>query len=283
MRIAIIISVAVGLCRAQTPMAHGPQFEVASIKPSAMPLTNHAFTMSDTRVDLGSMPLSYLIHVAYKVEPYQISGPEWLATTRYDIVAKLPEGATKQQIPEMLQALLEDRFKFTAHHEPVEQKVYALVTGKNGPKLKDAAADNHLDTEFLNGRAVVERTTTEEGDGYWTISGARADPSGTRLFDAPRITMPEFALSLTRYVDLPVVDMTGLNGYWHVTLDVPLPVRQGSMVAQARAAAGLPAPDPAGDVSISASVQKLGLALEKRTAPIDHLVIDHAEKTPTEN
>jgi uncharacterized protein (TIGR03435 family) len=283
MRIAIFITVAIGVCQAQTPVAHGPQFEVASVKPSAMPITNHAFTMSDTRVDLGSMPLSYLLHVAYSVEPYQISGPDWLATARFDIVAKLPAGATKGQIPEMFQALLEDRFKLSVHHAAVEQKVYALIPGKNGPKLKDAAADNHLDPEFLNGRGVVQRDGTEEGDGYWTTSVAKAEPGGTRVFDAPRITMPEFARTLMRYLDQPVVDMTGVTGYWHVTLDVPRPARQPAVQIQARAEAGLPAPDPTGDVSLPASVQKLGLVLEKRTAPIDHLIVDHVEKTPTEN
>ncbi len=267
MRIATLVTVVIGVCHAQTPVAHRAQFEVASIKPSAMPSPNHAYTMSDTRVDLGSMPLSYLIHVAYNVEPYQISGPDWLATARFDIVAKLPEGATKKQIPEMFQALLAERFKLTVHHEPVEQKVYALIAGKNGPQLTDAAVDNHPDPEFLNGRGVMEKTDTEEGDGYWTISVARADPSGTRVFDAPRITMSEFALSLMRYVDLPVVDMTGLNGYWHVTLDVPRPPSRRPMPAPPRAEAGLPAPDPTGDVPISLSVQKLGLTLEKRNRP----------------
>ena len=83
----------------------------------------------------------------YKVELYQISGPDWITTSRFDVQATLPAGATKAQIPEMLQALLADRFGLTLHREPKEQSVYALLIGKGGPKLKEGAADNtHLDT-----------------------------------------------------------------------------------------------------------------------------------------
>lgn len=75
---------------------------------------------------------------AYGVKPYQITGPDWLATMRFDIVAKMPEGS-KKDAPKMLQALLEERFKLTTHRASAEHPVLALVVGKGGPKLKASA------------------------------------------------------------------------------------------------------------------------------------------------
>ncbi len=77
-------------------------------------------------------PLEY----AYGVKPYQITGPDWMATTRFDIVAKMPQGSTKDDAPKMLQSLLEDRFNLMAHRASAEHPVLALVMGKGGPKLK---------------------------------------------------------------------------------------------------------------------------------------------------
>jgi uncharacterized protein (TIGR03435 family) len=105
--------------------------------------------------------------------------------------------------------------------------------------------------------------------------------NGRKVFDAPRITMPELARMLMPYVEDPVIDMTGLKGVWQVVdLEVPREVSLPGMLA------GLGVPVPASDpegVSIFASVQKLGLLLDHRKAPVEHLVVDHAEKVPTEN
>ncbi|SPE39658.1 hypothetical protein SBA3_3340001 [Candidatus Sulfopaludibacter sp. SbA3] len=76
---------------------------------------------------------------AYSVKRSQISGgPSWLDSERFDIVAKVPEGATKEQVKVMLQNLLAERFKLTLHRETKEQPMYALVVGSKGPKLKDS-------------------------------------------------------------------------------------------------------------------------------------------------
>jgi len=272
MRIAIMIAVAAGFCRSQT------RFEVASLKPSPTPPTHMAYVMNDSTVDLGTISLKILIQVAYRMEPYQVSAPDWMVTTRFDILAKLPAQANKTQIPEMLQALLAERFGLLVHREAKEQQVYALVVGKDGPKLKDGAADNsHPDmAKFLDGRRLLSKIDTE--DGFWTMT--QLDEH--RFFDAPRMTMPELAHTLKDYVDDPVVDMTGLTGAYQVSLEVPT-VRQMRAVRNASAATAGVASDPDGGVSVFASVQKLGLVLEHRKAPVEHLVVDHAEKVPTEN
>lgn len=272
MRIAIIMAVAAGLCQAQT------RFEVASVKLSPMPPTHMAYTMNDSTVDFGALSLKFLIQTAYRMEPYQIVSPDWMATTRFDILAKLPAGANKTQIPEMLQALLAERFGLTVHRESKEQQVYALVVGRDGPKLKDGAANNsHPDlAKFLEGRRLLSKIDTE--DGFWTMT--QIDEH--RFFDAPRMTMPELARTLKDYFDDPVVDLTGLTGAYRVSLEVPT-VRQMRAAQNASATAAGVASDPDGGISVFASVQKLGLALEHRKAPVEHLVVDHAEKAPTEN
>ena len=272
MRTVIIIAVAAGLCQAQT------RFEVASVKPSPTPPTHRAYTMNDSTVDLGAISLKILIQIAYRMEPYQVTAPDWMATTRFDILAKLPAGANKTQIPEMLQALLAERFGLAVQHEPKEQQVYALAVGKDGPKLKEGAADNsHPDmAKFLEGRRLLGKINTE--DGFWTMT--QLDEH--RFFDAPRMTMPELARTLKDYVDDPVVDMTGLTGAYQVSLEVPT-VRQMRAARNAGPAAAGVASDPDGGVSVFASVQKLGLTLEHRKASVEHLVVDRAEKVPTEN
>ncbi len=97
----------------------GPAFEVASVKPAA-PLDRSqmlsgqmhvGMKIDAARVDIGGMSLADLIRVAYRVKPYQVSGPDWMAPERFDVLAKMPEGATREQVPEMLQALLAERFK----------------------------------------------------------------------------------------------------------------------------------------------------------------------------
>ena len=79
---------------------------------------------------------------AYEVKGYQITGPKWLDSERFDIVAKIPKGATKEQFQMMLQNLLAERFKLTLHRETKELPIYALVVGKGGPKMKETVDDD---------------------------------------------------------------------------------------------------------------------------------------------
>lgn len=135
------------------PVVH-PQplaFEVASVKTAADPemvpmfcivpcAPGERLTVVGSRVDIRFMSLYKLIVTAYGIKPYQVSGPDWMRSPKFDIAAKMPDGVSKARLPEMLQALLAERFKLSIHRESKEQPVYALVVGKNGPKLKESAA-----------------------------------------------------------------------------------------------------------------------------------------------
>ena len=305
----------------------GWAFEVATIRPAKMPTPADVMSgkmhvgmkVDLARVDIGFMSLTEMICKAYNIKNYQVSGPDWMGGMggqRFDILAKMPEGATKDQVPEMLQALLADRFKLAMHRESKEHPIYALVVGKGGPKMKEAAADPPVPPAVAKSDAApgdpgaepapakdsspqIKFKATGEGSGTATVRGPDGNAkmtfstSGMHMeFEA--MTMDKFAETLTPFLDKPVVDMTELKGNYLVVLDLSMEDlknvgrRFGMAMPGAGAASGdtnaLPSDavsDPAG--SVFKSVQALGLKLESRKAPLDQIVIDHIEKMPTEN
>jgi uncharacterized protein (TIGR03435 family) len=307
---------AIGICLAftlgapgQTPAA-APTFDVASIKPSA-PVTPamaasgkiHAgLKITANRVDIGMFSLTDLICKAYDVKQYQVSGPDWMGAQRFDIVANLPEGATKEQVPQMLQTLLADRFKLTIHRDKKEHAVYALVVGKGGLKMKESEKDPNAPQSAATGSGSSEVTLSRgpkgaivsDGEGGQTKMTMGADGKTMHL-ETSKMSMAKMAEALSRFVDRPVVDMTELKGDYQVALDLSM---QDMLDAARRAGAPVPpgpgprgrdagaladaASDPSGG-SVFASIQALGLKLEPRKSSIDLIVIDHAEKMPTEN
>jgi uncharacterized protein (TIGR03435 family) len=146
--LACLASVASGFAQ-QT--AGKPAFEVASIKPSDPNPSNRIFVgmkADADRVLYTNITLKDCVRAAYRVRDFQIQGPDWMNSARFDINAKLPAGASVEQIPEMLQNLLTERFGMALQHGTKERSVYALVAGKEGPKLKPAVAstDNEEQT-----------------------------------------------------------------------------------------------------------------------------------------
>jgi uncharacterized protein (TIGR03435 family) len=307
-------------------------FDVASVRPSApldmaklaadmqagrMP--NVGIHVNGLRAEYNYLTLKDLITVAYKVKPFQITGPAWLATQRFDVVAKMPEGSTKDDAPKMLQALLAERFKLEVHRDTQEHPVLALVVAKGGAKLKEspaAGAPIDPDAPLKPGEMKMEgpdgqvRMTTNKDGSFTENMGVKGTVSGkmdaatqTMHLNADTLTMDGFADMLTTVLQMggggskQVVDMTQLKGNFQVSLDLSL----ADIMAMARAqgadipvgapgggAAGSASPaaasDPGGGGStVYASVEKLGLKLEPRKAPVEQLVVDHAEKTPTEN
>jgi len=310
---ALVLSA--GTIAAQTPAASGVSFEVASIKPAA-PLDpvkiaqqmqqgippHVGMKIDNARVDIGYMSITDITAAAYKVKAYQIVGPDWMASQRFDILAKLPDGATKDQVPEMLQNLLAERFKLAIHREKKDQAVYELSVGKNGPKLKESPPDPALpaDAEAGGGTAPkIVPLVKNEGNGSVTVSGgaggtARVQmmPNGQMHLEASKMTMAQLADSLTKFLGRPVVDKTGLAGNYQVSLDLSMEDLRAAAASAgvnvprvpAAAAAGntTSAPDPSGS-SLFANIQDLGLKLDSRKDPVDMIVIDHLEKVPTEN
>jgi uncharacterized protein (TIGR03435 family) len=300
--------------------AAGPTFDVATIK-AAGPLQAQAaagklhvgMNVDAAMVNIGFMSLADLIPVACAVKPYQVSGPNWMKENRFDILAKMPEGATKDQVPQMLQALLTERFKMVAHRDSKEQPVYALVVGKNGPKLKDSAPDAdappvEASPQAKNGGAPImsmpEGQVRIAGDGKGAVVSGGAigptrvsmGPNGTMHLESAKITLQAFADLLTRFMDRPVVDMTEIKGTYEIGLNLSMSdlinVARSSGLVPAGAGIGgrdggagpaVAASDPSGAGSLFDAVQALGLKLEPRKSAVDTIVIDHLEKMPTDN
>jgi uncharacterized protein (TIGR03435 family) len=247
------------------------------------------------RVDFSDVSLAELIRAAYRVRLYQISGPEWITTTRFDVLAKLPDGAKSDQVPEMLQTLLAERFHLVLHDSSKEMPVYALVIGKDGSKLTESAPDNAADGNVAGADSFPARgggrspMTAEGPNGSARMS---AGPSGLHV-DLKRMTLPNMIDWLSRFTDRPVVDMTGLTGRYDLALDVSRDemmnaARNAGLALDAggggggRRGGGNAAVEPEGD-SVFTSVAKAGLKLEPRRLPVTLLVVDHMDKTPTEN
>ena len=114
-----------------------PRFEVASIKPAAPNQRGMMIRpLPGGRIEVNNMSLKELMVMAYRVQPFQISGAEgWIGSAHYDISAK-PESATKMsEVRPMLQALLADRFALKFHRETKELPIYALVVARKDGKL----------------------------------------------------------------------------------------------------------------------------------------------------
>jgi uncharacterized protein (TIGR03435 family) len=224
-----------------------------------------------------NVSLKDCIRVAYRVKDFQVEGPDWLNGARFDIVAKLPAGASKDQIPDMLQDLLAERFKLAVHRGTKEHAIYALIVAKNGPKLKPAEAT-------LPDQA---RKPTNIGKGDAPPLGAmmmRFDPSGMHL-RAPSATLSNFADMLSRFSERPVVDMTGIQGRYDFDLAFAPETMRG-MPPPLPGGGERPGPDnntaePA--PSMSEAVQRYGLKLEPRKGPLEIITVDHIDRVPTEN
>jgi uncharacterized protein (TIGR03435 family) len=135
-RAAFLLSLSCGLL-AQASL----EFEAVSIKPAAaegVPPGLHGGpgTSSPGQINYGAVTWKELVQRAYRMAGYQIAGPPWLATKRFDVVAKLPPGATNEQVSAMFEKLLRERFALAAHPENREMPVYELVVGKNGPNSR---------------------------------------------------------------------------------------------------------------------------------------------------
>lgn len=259
-------------------------FEVASIRPAKpMPMGKMRILMSHDAGMLRytNVSLKDCIRVGYRVKDFQIKGPDWIGSARFDIMAKLPAGSSEDQIPEMLEALLADRFKLKLHHDTKERAIYALVVAKGGPKLKPAEVP-------AAGPAATGGNFAKGGPPRNAMM-MRMDTGGVHL-RAPSATLSTLAEMISRFTDRPVVDMTGINGQYDFDLVFSPETMRGMSVAihgpmppPPGAGASPPAApvEPAG--SIHDSVRPYGLKLQSRKAPVDMLIVDQIERMPTEN
>jgi uncharacterized protein (TIGR03435 family) len=324
-----IVMLSVGVLMAQDTQGQF-SFDVASIKP-APPFSLdkmlsgqiHVGSIKGSEADFQFVSLMDLLAYGYRVKTYQVAGPAWVRDGRWDIKAKLPEGAPPDRVPDMMLSLLIERFKLVTHHETRESPAYELIIDKGGPKFKEAPpqddsavakapAEAVSSTFSLGGFPAGGGNMNFRNDGRGVITGGpngttrvSQNPNGGMRLEISRMTMPSLANMLTPFVDRPVIDATGLQGNYQVALDLPfqsmLSVIQ-NLAGTSAFQGGFPAfpgggfpgfggapggggTGPASDptASIFQSIQQLGLKLQPGRAPVDTIVIDHLEKTPIDN
>jgi uncharacterized protein (TIGR03435 family) len=168
-------------------------FESVSVKPFTPQDEDSAPLRDPGSMVYSNVSLKLLLTAAYSVRPDQISGPASLDTERYDIAAKPPKGATKDQVPAMLKNLLADQFHLAVQIEDRPRTGYVLLVGKNGPKLRRTQAITGVD---------------------FSVSADHIDISGA--------TLPAFASQLAAFIGHPVADQTGLEGSYDFRLNVTM-------------------------------------------------------------
>lgn len=238
------------------------------------------------RITYTSVSLASVLLRAYDVKPFQLAGPEWIWSERYDILATLPPGTTTEQFQAMLQKLLAERFRLAVHHEARALQGYELVSGKSGPKLKasvETAAESgalpndppsppKVDTNgfpILNapGMAMMEGVRNKAVVSYLT---AKAQP------------LRALVERLSREFRMPIADKTGLTGKYDFTLEFA-PQPPGALPPPP-SVEGLPSgADDSAPNLINAVQEQLGLKLTPSRITVDVLVVDRAERVPTEN
>jgi len=223
--------------------AAAPQFEVASIKPSAEPPGSSGITTKKGRLTAQNVTLKRCIRGAYGVPEIQIlGGPPWIGDDRYFIEATAAGPVGDPELSVMLQALLAERFKLALHRETRALPGYALLVGK-GLKAKRSDPDSESRTNYSQ-----------------------------KSIQAERCTMAQLAQKLSDALHTPVADLTAISGAFDFTLEWTPDDMKAALGGNA----------PFGPSIFAALQEQLGLRLESRKVPTGVVVIDHAER-PSEN
>lgn len=271
----VLLGMNVAIIRAQSPK----KFEVASVRraeiPSnafgvpVFPTTGGVGTSSPGRITYRGTWLPPLIAEAFGVRTDQVTGPAWLTTERYDIVANIPPGATKDDFKLMLADLLRERFRLQFHMDSNIRPIYVLRAGKNGPTLKPTErrvddADPTVGGVDAEGCPIVSPN----------YKGMVSRPlPGMMCWTARDVSSADLARHLEQRAGRPVVDETGLTGRYDFKIRYEVLGRGGEPVAAADRAPSV----------FTAVEEQLGLKLEPSTQSFPALIIDSIEREPTEN
>jgi uncharacterized protein (TIGR03435 family) len=257
-----------------TANAQTPVFEAATIKPSPPP-DGHGVTVGcdggpGTRdpglLKCENMTLAMLVSRAFDINFDQMESPAWMMEARYNITARIPSGTTKEQMLPMWQQLLAERFHLAVHREPRVVQKYELLTGNGGARFK---ASSDEPTPVDEPHAHGPNKTDSDGFPELARPGMISMNGRFRLWQT-RMTMAQLARTIAAQLRRPVSDQTGLNGEYDIRLFW----------------AGEPSPGAelsTGPTLVRAVQDQLGLRLQATRGPVDFLVVDRADKQPTEN
>jgi len=270
-----------------------PKFEAADIHVSAkttgpMGGFGRAAPVRNGRYEIKNATMVDLIRFAYGFENDKVlGGPSWLELDRFDVVAKVPADSNSDMNKQMLQALLEERFKLVARKETKPLPAYALVVGKK-PLMKEADGTEQTGCRPKPssgpgpggpgpGGAAVMRLTMMTSDGGGQPQTFTLGPGGTIEYNCRNQSMEQFAANLKGMIGnnlgtSPVRDETGLKGVWNFDLNYSIGFVFG------------PGGDDANRISIFTAVEKqLGLKLEERQVPTPVITVDSVNRLPSPN
>jgi uncharacterized protein (TIGR03435 family) len=263
-----------------------PAFEVTSVK------TNKSADMRGMRMQslpggrfsAANLPLRFIIVTAYNL-PFQsmrlLGGPDWINSEKFDIEAKAGDGMIPAGLPDqdrqekmrlMLQSFLADRFKLAIRRETREQTQYALVVGKNGPKLQKAKIEEKDCPEVPTGEVSCHGFNGGQGRGLHGKS----------------VNMADLVKFVENWTDHPVVDNTGIQGLYDIETEGWIPMRGPPPRPATDASPGAAPSKEEADMSeptrhtLFTVLEKLGLGLKQQKGPVEMYVIDHVER-PTGN
>lgn len=251
-----LVGVCIGLLTAeglaQVPAGDKLAFEAASVKRNESGSTNGGVGLRPGGYLAANTLLRTMIVHAYHLKPLQVvGGPDWIGSDRFDVQARAAQGSSDDDLFQMVQTLLAERFKLVVHHEVRELPIYALVRvradGKLGPRLRPSASDCSAGTNPCGMYA------TSYGDRGGTITTKSR-------------TLDDLALSLGGMLDRTVANRTELDGRYEMDLS------WGGDSRTAPSMASNSAP-----MVFTAIQEQLGLKLEPSRGPVDVLVIDHVE------
>jgi uncharacterized protein (TIGR03435 family) len=268
-----------------------PSFEVATIRPSLNAPRQAVAAVgstSDSQFRIAGLTLKDYISMGYSVKLNQISGPDWITTDRFDIAATLPAGSGSDQVPGMMQTLLEDRFELKTHREKREFPVYALRVSSGGLKATEVPGDPAEPSD-----AKTPQAFTRQGSGRGIsidLGHGSSFNFANNRFEAKKVSMAALASMLERFLERPVVNLSDVKGAYDVAFDLS-PEDYRTMLIRAATAAGLVmSPDALRALDTSPmppslidGLAKFGLKLEAHRTPLDVLVVDSLRKTPTDN
>jgi uncharacterized protein (TIGR03435 family) len=246
---------AIGLSQSQTVQ---PQFDAASIRinqSSDRPSTHY----DAARVVLQKASIKHLVRRAWPMPDYQVVWPTWVAGDRgslgYDVSVTFPPGTSAEQLQLMFQNLLATRFGLAMHWETRDVRAFEVRVSEQGPRLHEAVNPSQP-TDY-------PKYSTKTEKGVWHLSSQLGGaPSG--------LSVGGFldAINALRILDRPLVDATGIEGYYDIDLTAPAEVPSNK-------------PDPS--ELLGALDRQLGLKASLKTLSLRVLVIDHLERIPTEN
>ena len=265
------------------------RFEVAAVRPvqiGGQPSVSVGLRTEGEQVRVGAFTFREYVALAYRVRPYQVVGPDWITSDRFDLQARLPAGTTADQVLLMLQSLLTERFALKMHRDSREMAVHALVVGKPPLRLTEKVAP--AETTQPAGPANVAVSGNADGVVGNLGNGATYAFSRDGRFEATRMTMSLLAGTLERFGDRPVVDMTNLKGIYDFAITF-MPDDYQPIMIRSAVNAGVPVAPQARELMEAAgnplvnAIEQIGLKLDPRRAPVAVIVVDDARRTPTEN